>query len=80
MAGLMSERILIRDTHVGKRGQIVIPKDIRGMFGIKPGDSLVLFADKAKGIGIMKQDQLKEIADMLADRAGISGGRKKGGK
>jgi len=76
MAGLMGERILIKDTHVGKRGQIVIPKDIRDMFGIKPGDSLVLFADKARGIGILKPDQLKEIADILASRAGISGGGK----
>ena len=30
---------------VGPKGQIVIPKEVREMFGIESGDSLVLLAD-----------------------------------
>lgn len=37
---------------VGEKGQIVIPKEARDMFGICPGDSLMLLADEEKGIAI----------------------------
>lgn len=33
---------------VGKKGQIVIPKEARDMFNIKPGDSIIVLCDKAK--------------------------------
>ena len=38
---------------VGEKGQIVIPKEAREMFGIRPGDTLVILCDKEKGIGIL---------------------------
>ena len=31
---------------VGDKGQIVIPKEVRDLFEIEPGDSLLLMADK----------------------------------
>lgn len=34
---------------VGEKGQIVIPKEARVVFGIKPGDSLLLLGDEARG-------------------------------
>lgn len=37
---------------VGPKGQIVIPKEVRDMFGIQPGDTLMLLADAEKGIAI----------------------------
>ena len=37
---------------VGTKGQIVIPKEARDMFGIEPGDTLILFADQKRGIAI----------------------------
>jgi len=37
---------------VGQRGQIVIPKEAREMFDIKPGDTLILLGDKQLGIAI----------------------------
>ncbi|MFB5066235.1 MAG: AbrB/MazE/SpoVT family DNA-binding domain-containing protein [Candidatus Wallacebacter cryptica] len=50
---------------VGPKGQIVIPKDVRDMFGIKPGDTLVLLADIQKGIAIERLEVLSEIADAV---------------
>ena len=38
---------------VGDKGQIVIPKEVRDMFEIEPGDSLMLMADKNRGIAIV---------------------------
>ena len=43
---------------VGEKGQIVIPKAARDLFGIKPGDTLLLLADEKRGIAIMKDEEL----------------------
>lgn len=37
---------------VGQKGQIVIPKEAREMFDIKPGDTLILLGDRQFGIAI----------------------------
>jgi len=37
---------------VGVKGQIVIPKQAREIFDIKPGDTLLLFGDEEMGIAI----------------------------
>ncbi len=37
---------------IGPKGQIVIPKEVRDMFGLACGDSLVLMADKTQGIAL----------------------------
>ena len=48
---------------VGEKGQIVIPKEAREMFGIKPGYSLVILCDKKKGIAILKSDVIESSID-----------------
>ena len=48
---------------VGERGQIVIPKEARDMFDIKPGDSVVVLCDKKKGMAIVKANVLEESID-----------------
>ena len=37
---------------IGPKGQIVIPKEVRDMFELKIGDSLLLMADKGQGIAL----------------------------
>ena len=37
---------------VGAKGQIAIPKETRELFGIEPGDTLILLADVKRGIAI----------------------------
>ena len=37
---------------VGAKGQIVIPKEAREIFGIAPGDTLLLLGDEKRGIAI----------------------------
>ena len=43
---------------IGPKGQIVIPKEIREMFGFEPGDSLFILADRKRGIAIQTIDLL----------------------
>ena len=37
---------------VGTKGQIVIPKEAREVFGIEPGDRLLILADVKQGMAI----------------------------
>jgi AbrB family looped-hinge helix DNA binding protein len=39
---------------VGDKGQIVIPKEAREVFGIESGDSLLVLGDRTKGLAIVK--------------------------
>lgn len=50
---------------VGPKGQIVIPKEVRDMFGIGPGDTLMLLADSEKGIAIERYSVFAGIADAI---------------
>lgn len=50
---------------VGEKGQIVIPKEARDMFLIKPGDSVVILCDKKKGIALLKADSLESSIDKI---------------
>ena len=46
---------------VGDRGQIVIPKEVREMFGLDVGDQLVLLADRKKGVALQTTDKLNPM-------------------
>ena len=47
---------------VGEKGQIVIPKEARDVFNIKPGDSLLLLGDEKKGLAIVKTEVFQSVA------------------
>ena len=50
---------------VGTKGQIVIPKEARAMFGIEPGDTLILLADEARGIAIPPKEAFQECLEKM---------------
>ena len=50
---------------VGEKGQIVIPKDARQIFGVKPGDTLLILGDEETGIIVTKPDVLRDAADEI---------------
>ena len=50
---------------VGEKGQIVIPKEARDMFDIKPGDSIIVLCDKTKGIALVKSDVIEDLSDKI---------------
>lgn len=54
---------------VGPKGQIVIPAEVREMFGIRPGDTLLLLADLARGIALPAPAQAQQIVENITDHA-----------
>ena len=50
---------------VGPKGQIVIPKEVREMFGIESGDSLVLLADVQRGIALNGMSVLGGLVEKI---------------
>ena len=50
---------------VGDRGQFVIPKEARELFGIKPGDSLLLLGDIESGLAIIKPELSQQMAEAI---------------
>jgi len=51
-------RYFISSAKIGPKGQIVIPKEAREMFGMEPGDIIALMADREKGIALQTVDKL----------------------
>lgn len=50
---------------VGQKGQIVIPKEVRDMFEIQAGDTLLLLADSKKGIAIERMSVFNKISEAI---------------
>ena len=50
---------------VGEKGQIVIPKQAREIFGINPGDTLILLGDRDMGIAIPPKAELDELSQRI---------------
>jgi len=55
-------RYLFGVVKVGDKGQIVIPKDARKIYDIKPGDSLMMLGDE-RGIALLKTEIFQGIID-----------------
>lgn len=53
---------------VGDKGQIVIPRGARELFGIQPGDQLLLMADKKRGIALIDENSIS-VPDKLWETA-----------
>ena len=49
---------------VGEKGQIVIPKQARDIFGIRPGDTLLLLGDDERGIAIPPKNTFTHLYEV----------------
>ena len=50
---------------VGEKGQIVIPKEARKIFGIEAGDTLLIIGDEKNGIIVSKPDVIESAAEEI---------------
>ncbi len=52
---------------IGEKGQFVIPKEARELFGFQPGQTILVLADEEKGIAIpSRADSEKMFAQIFA--------------
>jgi AbrB family looped-hinge helix DNA binding protein len=52
---------------IGEKGQFVIPKEARDIFDLRPGDTIIVLADKKKGIAIPPKSMFIELVSTIFD-------------
>ena len=62
------KRHIFGTAKVGEKGQIVIPKDARTLFGIQPGDTLLILGDGQTGIIVTKPDVIETAAAQIFEQ------------
>ena len=63
-----AKRHIFGTAKVGEKGQIVIPKEVRAMFGLEPGDSLILLADRERGIALQSSSYYDSFVRAVFDQ------------
>lgn len=61
--GKGNSRRVFGTAKVGDRGQIVIPKEARELFNIRPGDTLLIIGEENKGLLVSRPELLRDLAD-----------------
>ena len=51
---------------VGDKGQIVVPKDARKLYGINPGDALIVLGDQ-RGMALLKTEIFQTAIDQAME-------------
>ena len=51
---------------VGDKGQIVIPKDARKLYDVKPGDALIVLGDQ-RGMALLKTEIFQTAIDQAME-------------
>ena len=50
---------------VGEKGQFVIPKEAREMFGFQPGQTILVLADEKRGLAIPPRADAERIMGQI---------------
>ena len=65
LLGKSNSRRVFGTAKVGDRGQIVIPKEARELFKIRPGDTLLILGEESKGLIVSRPELLRDLADQV---------------
>ncbi len=63
--GKGNSRRVFGTAKVGDRGQIVIPKEARELFKIKPGDTLLILGEEETGLIVSRPEVLSDLANQM---------------
>ena len=53
---------------MGDRGQIVIPKEARELFNIRPGDTLLILGEPDTGLVVSRPEVLNNLANEILNK------------
>ena len=59
-------RYIFGTVTIGDKGQIVIPRDARNKYGIKPGDALLMVGDE-RGMALVKTEIFQSAVDQVME-------------
>ncbi|MFI3313035.1 MAG: AbrB/MazE/SpoVT family DNA-binding domain-containing protein [Eubacteriales bacterium] len=65
LLGMPKTHQIFGTAKVGEKGQIVIPKEARTFFNIKPGDTLLILGDGEHGLVVTKPQVLDDVATKI---------------
>ena len=58
---------------IGEKGQFVIPKEARELFGFHPGDTILVLGDRERGLAILPKKKMEEHIARLFDKIAPEG-------
>ena len=59
---------------IGEKGQFVIPKEARDIFGIWPGDTIIVLGDVERGLAIPPKEMMdRYISQIFGELSGEEG-------
>ena len=53
---------------IGEKGQFVIPKEAREIFGLHPGDEILVLGDRERGLAILPRSAQNEYLSRIFPR------------
>ena len=62
LSGMPKGKHVFGTVKIGDKGQIVIPKEARQVFGLSPGDSLLVLGDEENGIVVTRPEVIHDVA------------------
>lgn len=58
---------------IGEKGQFVIPKEARDLFGFRPGQTILVLADEEKGIVIPSRSDSEKMFAQIFEQVDMEG-------
>ena len=66
--GKQNSKRVFGTARVGDRGQIVIPKEARELFNIRPGDTLLILGEPDTGLVVSRPEVLNNLANEFLNK------------
>ena len=70
LLGMPRGRHVFGTVKVGERGQIVIPKEARQFYDIRPGDTVLVLGSGESGLVLSKPEVLDRVARQILEDMG----------
>lgn len=52
-------------TTIWPKGQLVIPKEVRNILNLKPGDSMTVLLKNNKFVGLVRNEDINELMEFI---------------